>query len=156
MKLKPGAVTANNALVITSVAAVIFLLTAGIAFVAIYPPQFFWGPRSAPRSYNDVRLADVIADLEKSEVLRPGTQWEDESLKNRRVTVSWFMPSDWGVVRILAREAGVEIAYPVGYHGDVQGPITIRRSPDGRGRITPYLTRKKGPPIWLPVQTLPG
>jgi hypothetical protein len=109
-----------------------------ILAVALSTPYSWYRPRMPPRSYRSTPLADVMADLERNEVIPPGTQWTAPDLRERAVTVElWDLAPDREALSRVARAAGVSIAFPAGIHGDILGPVRVFSDPSLPPGISP-------------------
>lgn len=108
---------------------VLATLLALVSLIFLTSPGYDWrAPRSAARDYQTVALGVIVEDLERNNVLPRGTNWDDPELKNRRVTVSWFLSRDRVVLERIAEAGDVVIRFPMGHHGEVWAPITIART----------------------------
>lgn len=130
------------------IAGFIFVTVLALLSLVVFPaPSYDWrAPRSAPRDHRAVPLRVIIEDLERNRVIPAGTTWESSELKERRVTVGWFLSRDRAVLEYIAKAGEVVIGFPMGHHGEVWGPISIGEArhqapagvfPRGRGDM-PY------------------
>ena len=103
-----------------------------VVFLAIAD---LYAPRASAGVFRDVALGQIIARLENNNVIPRGTTWADTSLRERRVSVAWLWPTDREALAAIAREANVEIEYPMGHHGDIWGPISIRNASGPPGLV---------------------
>ena len=93
----------------------------------------FFARRMPPRAYSAKPLSEIIADMENQGLIPLGTTWENEGLKARKVTVSyWLLPTDLDALDKLASAAGVVIEIPVEVEAQVVGSARVRSISGGR------------------------
>lgn len=111
-------------------------------FIAIQSPPDLYVPRSWFVSYNDEAVGTVLESLQQHGVLPHGVEWENASLKDRKVSVRWLTATDAQALAQISEQAQLEIVCPVGYHGDITGPITVRRALKVPGLVFKRTTRR--------------
>lgn len=103
--------------------------------LAVRPMRQLYEPLVWHANYQEVPLSRIVADLERDHIIRWGVEWGEPSLKNRRVTACWLLASVDDVLADLARTGELRIEYPVGYHGDLVGPVRFLSADQPGGRV---------------------
>jgi TonB family protein len=134
--LKP--VSAWTALVI-SICVITAVIT--LAFLGGMPLAFWFEPRMKPATYQSEPLGRVIDDMEKQKIVPAGTVWDEQELKSVPITISVDLTRGLTNLKVLARTARVTIEYPMGQHGEIAGPIRIRRASRKNGEVIPISSR---------------
>jgi hypothetical protein len=113
-----------------------------IYFIAVTPASDWHAPHAGPRNYQRVALAAVIEDLERHNVLPPGTEWPNAACRGALVTARWVWVRDVEALKIIGRSANVTFIYPIGHHGEIWAPVRVvpatgegGAKPVGRGSL---------------------
>ena len=136
----PLAVTKRTSLPAALLLLAFLLSLLVIIFISVQSTADVYAPRSWYANYRDVPVGQIVEDLENRQIIPKGTMWESNAIKARRVTVRWIAASDRDALGELAKAARVKIAYPVGYHGDLWGPVSIQNATVGVA--APYMDRQ--------------
>ena len=114
----------------TSTAAALLILTTVLGLVVVYiiavtPVSDWYAPHAGPGNYHRVALAAVIEDLERHNVLPPGTEWPDAACRSSLVTTRWVWVRDVEALEMIGRSAHVTFMYPIGHHGEIWAPVRV-------------------------------
>jgi hypothetical protein len=123
----------------------------GIALLGGSSISDWYARRMPPRSYERVPLYWVIQDLEAHGVIPLGTTWESDSLKGQPLTMkTWLLPTDREVILRIAQGAGMVIAYPMGQHGEIMGPLHVRATAGGKPGVEWLYGKNRPSPAYAP------